>query len=74
MTRIDDRIIKAPVNKERRADGLEVHPFNFLANTPPRDCVFDSFHGTIGLDVFPFSVTTRINACNQIFLKVYEED
>ena len=30
-------------------------------------------HGTVGFDVYPFAVTTRINSSNQIFLKVYED-
>ena len=40
---------------------------------PPRDCVFDSYHGTIGIDIYPFAVTTRVSASTQIFLKVYED-
>jgi len=70
---MDKRIIKVKVPKERNADG-RIYPYNILPYTPPRNCVFDSFHGTIGFDVFPFAVTTRIVASNQVFLKVYEDE
>lgn len=71
--KIDDRIIKVKVSKEKRADGLSVYPYNILPDTPPQDCVFDSYRGTIGFDVFPFAVTTKISSASEIFLKVYED-
>ena len=40
---------------------------------PPLPCVFDSYRGTIGFDVFPFAVTTRIAASSEVFIKVYED-
>ena len=74
MRRVDDRILKVSVEKRAPAGAPGIYPWNILRDLPDRDCVFDSFRGTIGLDVYPFSVTTRVNASNQIFLKVYEED
>lgn len=73
MKRIDDRIIKVAVNREKRADGLSVYPWSMLPDTPPCECAFDSYRGTIGFDIFPFAVTTRISASSEVFIKVYEE-
>ena len=70
---MDERVIKVSVPHEDRSDGLPNYPYNFLPHTPPRPCVCDSFHGTIGVDIFPFAVTTRIVASSQVFLKVYED-
>ena len=70
---MDKRILKVRVPKKRRGDGLPNYPYNMLHLTPPQDCFFDSFHGTIGFDVLPFAVTTRISASSQVFLKVYED-
>ena len=69
---IDGRILKVKLAHGKDRDGRK-YPFNFLEYCPPQDCVFDSFHGTIGFDIYPFAVTTRISASNQIFLKVYDE-
>lgn len=74
MHRVDDSILKVSVRKEAPAGAPGIYPWNILLDLPDRDCVFDSFRGTIGFDVYPFSVTTRVNASNQIFVKVYEED
>lgn len=71
--RIDDRIIKVKVDRAKRDDGLSIYPWSFLKDTPPQPCVFDSYRGTIGFDVFPFAVTTRISASQEVFLKVYED-
>lgn len=35
--------------------------------------MFDSWHGTIGFDVFPFSLNTRTNMSNQVYLLTYED-
>ena len=70
---MDDRIIKVKFSRTKRKDGLSVYPWNILPHTPPRPCVFDSYRGTIGFDVFPFAVTTRISASAEVFLKVYED-
>jgi hypothetical protein len=70
---MDERIIKVRFPKEKRADGLSVYPYSFLPYTPPRDCVFDSYRGTVGFDVFPFALTTRVAASAEVFLKVYED-
>ncbi len=71
--KIDDRIVKVKVDKARRSDGLPSYPWNILKNTPPLPCVFDSYRGTVGFDVFPFAVTTRISASSEVFLKIYED-
>lgn len=73
MKKIDDRIIKVKVPREKGCDGLPVYPYNILKLTPPQPCVFDSYRGTIGFDVFPFSITTRISSASEVFLKVYED-
>lgn len=70
---MDERIIKVKVPREKRTDGLSVYPYNFLPFTPPQPCVFDSYRGTVGFDIFPFAVTTRISAAAEVFLKVYED-
>lgn len=72
MKKIDDRIVKVKVNREKRDDGLSIYPYNFLGSTPPCPCVFDSYRGTIGFDVFPFAITTRVDGAAEVFLKVYE--
>lgn len=63
---IDDRTVKAAVPKGG-------YPYNILGQLPPCECIFDSYHGTIGFDVMPFAVTTRISASCEIYLKVYVE-
>lgn len=68
MENVDGRILKVKCPK---AEGWRLLPF--LPLLPEEECVFDFFHGTIGFDVFPFSVTTRVNHSNQIFIKVYED-
>lgn len=70
--KIDDRIVKVKVDKTKRDDGLSVYPWSFLKNTPPLFCAFDSYRGTIGFDVFPFAITTRVSASSEVFIKVYE--
>ena len=66
--RINESIVKVKAPHESAAP--QIYPYNILALLPPVDCVFDSFHGTVGFDVYPFAVTTRINSSNQIFLTV----
>lgn len=70
---MDDRIIKVKFPRNKRNDGLSVYPWNILPYTPPLPCAFDSYRGTIGFDVFPFAVTTRISASQEVFIKVYED-
>lgn len=70
---MDERIIKVKFPRDKRDDGLSVYPYSFLPFTPPQPCVFDSYRGTIGFDIFPFAITTRIAASAEVFLKVYEE-
>lgn len=69
---MDERTIKVRFPREAK-DGLSVYPYGILSFLPPRNCVFDSYRGTIGFDVFPFAVTTRIAASAEVFLKVYED-
>lgn len=73
MKKIDDRIIKVKVPRGKREDGLPTNPYNMLKLTPPQPCVFDSYRGTIGFDVFPFSITTKVSSACEVFLKVYED-
>lgn len=73
MKNLDERIVKVRFPREKRTDGLSIYPWSFLPFTPPRPCVFDSYRGTIGFDIFPFAVTTRIAASAEVFLKVYED-
>ena len=70
---MDERILKVKVPRQKRNDGLSIYPYSMLKLTPPQPCVFDSYRGTIGFDIFPFAVTTRINASSEVFLKVYED-
>ena len=70
---MDKRILKVRVPKEKRNDGLPLYPYNMLHLTPPQNCIFDAYRGTIGFDIFPFAVTTRISASCDIYLKVYED-
>lgn len=72
MKKIDDRRLKVKVDKTRRG-GYPLYPYSILPLLPDCDCVFDSCRGTIGFDIFPFAVTTRINASAEVYLKVYEE-
>lgn len=71
--RIDESIIKARTEKAV-PEGYPLYPYCIIPSLPPRDCVFDSYRGTIGFDMFPFAITTRISASSEVFLKVYEED
>lgn len=71
---MDARILKIRFPKDKRSDGLSIYPWNFLPFAPPPcPCVFDSYRGTVGFDIFPFAVTTRISASSEVFLKVYED-
>jgi hypothetical protein len=65
--------IKVSKRKDKKDDWVG-YPYNVLGNLPDCDCVFDSYHGGVGIDIFPYALNTRINASNQVFLKIYEED
>jgi len=69
---MDERIVKVKFPKDR-IGSLPLYPFCFLPYAPPCECVFDSYRGTVGFDVFPFAITTRINCADEVWLKVYEE-
>lgn len=71
---MDERILKVRFEKENRGGGYPVYPYSILPHLPDSECVFDSYRGTVGFDVFPFAVTTRISASSEVFLKVYEDD
>ena len=71
---IDDRIVKVRVDKDAPPrQGFTKYPYVIFPMLPDCDCVFDSRHGTIGFDVFPFAITTRIAAACEVYLKVFEE-
>lgn len=70
---MNKKVLKVRVPKEPLVYGFPIYPYNILPYTPPHDCVFDSYRGTIGFDIFPFAVTTRISASSEVFLKVYED-
>lgn len=69
---MDDRIVKVKVDR-CIGGGQPLYPWAILRHLPDCPCVFDSYRGTVGFDVFPFAITTRINASSEVFLKVYEE-
>lgn len=52
--------------------GITNSPYNMIPHLPDKELFFDSRHWTYGLadGILPFSLTTRISANNQQFLKV----
>jgi len=62
------------MRKIKRPSGLSNSPFAILPYLPDEEGFFDSRHWTWGgvNEALPFSVTTRIAANNQQFLKLYE--
>ena len=58
----------------RKPKGISNSPLNMIPYLPDEECFFDSRHWTWGgiYEELPFSVTTRISANNQQFLKLYE--
>lgn len=59
--------------KIKRPAGLSNNPLNILPYLPDEEGFFDSRQWTFGgiNEALPFSVTTRISANNQQFLKVH---
>lgn len=53
-----------------------ISPYDILPYLPDEDCFFDSRHWVYDTTdgIFPFSVTTRIGANNQQYLKVYVQE
>ena len=51
-----------------------ISPYDILPFLPDEDCFFDCRHWVLDTTdgILPFSVTTRIAANNQQYLKVYE--
>lgn len=70
--RIDSRVIK--VKLAPPSAGYGIYPWTIIPNLPIADCFFDSYRGTVGFDVLPFAVTTRISASSQQFLMEVIED
>ena len=70
--KIDDRIIK--VKPVPPPSGFGQFPWACLPNIPIADCFFDSWRGTVGFDVLPFAITTRISASAEQFLMEVDED
>ena len=52
-----------------------ISPLDIIPYLPDEECFFDSRHWTWGgvNEELPFSVTTRIGANNQQYLKVYDK-
>lgn len=69
---MDDRYLKVKAPRVKYGN-LPILPYSFLPYLPPQPCVFDAYRGTIGFDIFPFAITTRISAADEVFLKVYED-
>ena len=55
-----------------KPSGITNSPYNMIPYLPDKELFFDSRHWTYGLadGILPFSLTTRISANNQQFLKV----
>lgn len=70
---MDKRKLKIKFPKERLDESLPLYPWSFLPYAPPSDCVFDSYRGTVGFDIFPFAITTRVNSADEVWLKIYVE-
>jgi hypothetical protein len=51
-----------------------ITPWDILPHLPNEDCVFDCRHWVYETtdNIMPFSVTTRIGANNQQYVKLYE--
>lgn len=52
-----------------------ISPWDIIPYLPDADCFFDSRHWVVETTdgILPFSVTTRIGANNQQYLKVYDK-
>lgn len=66
--------IRPPRKKDGEKDSWVGYPYNVLGMLPDCDCVFDSYHGAVGIGIFPFALNTRTCVANQVYLKVYEDD
>lgn len=71
--RIDDRILKIPRTRDV-PEGWTLYPWCAIRYLPQESCVFDSYRGTIGFDLFPFAITTKVSAAAEVFLWLYEEN
>lgn len=61
----------------KRDNGMEpIRVADIVPYLPREDCFFDSRHWVVESveGVFPFAVTTRIEANHQQYLKEYDED
>lgn len=63
------------IHKIKKPKGISNSPYNMIPHFPDNECFFDSRHWTWGWvdEELPFSVTTRISANNQQFLKIYDD-
>lgn len=69
---IDSRILKVKSTTYQCDYGK--YPWTIIPSLPIEDCFFDSYRGTVGFDVLPFAVTTRISAsCQQFLMEVIED-
>ena len=70
------RRVKRPKEIPNKGDNGKNNPLLTLPYLPDDECFFDSRHWTYGLlsEELPFAVTTRIDANNQQWLKVYEQN
>ena len=63
-----------PIEHIEKPSGITNSPYNMIPHLPDIELFFDSRHWTYGTDILPFSLTTRISANNQQFLKVNMAD
>ena len=71
--KMDRRKINRPrVDSVLGGGRKNIHPLDILPYLPNKECFFDSRHWLYGIDILPFSVTTRIAANNQQFLKIMD--
>lgn len=60
----------------KKPSGITNSPYNMIPHLPDCELFFDSRHWTYGLveNILPFSLTSRISANNQQFLKIIEKE
>lgn len=71
------KIIKlhCPLSRRGGQNGKQpISPYDIAPYLPDEECFFDSRHWVVGIDIFPFALTTRIAANCQQYLKEEIED